>query len=183
MLPGIIFFGFLALVVIASALAMILSRNAVYAALFLAMNFVTVALLYMVLGAPFIALVQVTVYAGSIMVLFIFVIMMLGAERLPADEPRRGQRLLAAVLGGVFVIEVGVMVIFRSRLTTIVDLPSSEFSDPAYLGLALFNQYPLLFLATSVILLTATVGAILLTRGEKGEKIQDLLQEREEKTS
>jgi NADH-quinone oxidoreductase subunit J len=170
-LPGILFFGFLALVVIASALAMILSRNAVYAALFLAMNFVTVALLYMVLGAPFIALVQVTVYAGSIMVLFIFVIMMLGAERLPADEPRHGQRLLAAVLGGIFVIEV-----------TIVDLPSSEFSDPAYLGQALFTQYPLLFLATSVILLAATVGAILLTRGDKGEKIPEPFQGREEKS-
>ena len=181
MVPGMLLFSFLALVVIISALAMILSRNAVYAALFLAMNFVTVALLYMILGAPFIALVQVTVYAGSIMVLFLFVIMMLGAEHLPADEPRRGQRLIAGVLGSVFIIEVGVMIIWRSRLTSVVDLPSPEISDPASLGLVLFNQYPLLFLATSVILLTATVGAILLTRGDKQEKLRDLLQESEEK--
>ena len=60
---------------------MLFSRNAVYAALFLILNFATVAVFYLILGAPFIALAQVTVYAGAIMVLFLFVIMLLGAEQ------------------------------------------------------------------------------------------------------
>ena len=65
-----------------AALGMLLSSNAIYSALFLVVNFAVVAAFYLLLGAPFIAMVQVTVYAGAIMVLFLFVIMLLGAERL-----------------------------------------------------------------------------------------------------
>ncbi|NPV85336.1 MAG: NADH-quinone oxidoreductase subunit J [Anaerolineae bacterium] len=170
-------FIFLALVVVASAMAMLLSRNAVYAALFLAMNFVTVALLYLILGAPFIALVQVTVYAGSIMVLFLFVIMMLGAERLPGGEPLRGQRVLAILLGCVLLVEMGLIFALRSGLLQI-QMPAVVFSEPVDLGELLFTRYQLLFLVTSVILLAATVGAILLTRGDK-VSLRDLLQRKE----
>ena len=75
----ILFFG-LALVAIAAAIGMLLSQNAVYSALFLVINFATVAVFYLLLGAPFIAMAQITVYAGAIMVLFLFVIM-LGVRR------------------------------------------------------------------------------------------------------
>jgi len=177
MLTEMAIFIFLALVVVASALAMLLSRNAIYAALFLAMNFVTVALLYLILGAPFIALVQVTVYAGSIMVLFLFVIMMLGAERLPGSEPLRGQRTLAILLGCILLAEMGLMFALRSGLLQI-QMPPLAFSEPADLGELLFTRYQLLFLVTSVILLAATVGAILLTRGDK-VSLRDLLQRKE----
>ncbi len=77
----LVLFFVLALVAVASALGMLLSRNAVYAALFLILNFATVAVFYLLLERPFIALAQVTVYAGAIMVLFLFVIMLLGAEQ------------------------------------------------------------------------------------------------------
>jgi NADH-quinone oxidoreductase subunit J len=84
----LILFLVLALVAVATAIGMLLSRNAVYSALFLVLNFVTVAVFYLLLGAPFIAMAQVTVYAGAIMVLFLFVIMLLGAEAgSPADLP------------------------------------------------------------------------------------------------
>ena len=76
--PQIIFFIPLAIVAVATALGMLASRNAVYSALNLIVNFASVAMLYLMLGAPFIALAQVTVYAGAIMVLFLFVIMLLG---------------------------------------------------------------------------------------------------------
>ena len=79
----ILIFGTLALVIVGTAVGMLVSRNAVYAALFLAMNFATVALLYLILGAPFIAVAQVTVYAGAIMILFLFVIMVLRSYKLP----------------------------------------------------------------------------------------------------
>ncbi|MCE1254822.1 MAG: NADH-quinone oxidoreductase subunit J, partial [Anaerolineae bacterium] len=91
-------YGLLALVIVLSALGMVLNRNAVHSAVLLAFNFVNVAVLYLLLGAPFIAMVQVTVYAGSIMVLFMFVIMLLGAEKLSINEPIKGQRILAILL-------------------------------------------------------------------------------------
>ena len=82
MIPDMILFILLAIVAVASALGMLLSRSAVYSALNLILNFCTVAVLYLLLGAPFIALAQITVYAGAIMVLFLFVIMLLGVEQL-----------------------------------------------------------------------------------------------------
>ena len=78
-----VLFFILAIAAIASALGMLMSRSAVYAALFLVLNFSTVAVFYILLNAPFIAMSQITVYAGAIMVLFLFVIMLLGTESLP----------------------------------------------------------------------------------------------------
>jgi NADH-quinone oxidoreductase subunit J len=159
-------FGILAVVVVFSALGMILSRNAVYAALLLALNFVSVAVIYLVLGAPFIAMVQVTVYAGSIMVLFMFVIMLLGAEKLPTQEPIHGQRILAVILGVALAVEAGVLLVVRGNLWDIVQPFNQQAGSPSALGLALFTQYPLILIAVGILLLTATVGAILITRGE-----------------
>ncbi len=82
----LILFYILAVTAVATAIGLLLSRSAVYAALFLVLNFATVAVYYLLLGAPFIAMVQVTVYAGAIMVLFLFVIMLLGAEKLHARQ-------------------------------------------------------------------------------------------------
>ena len=79
-------FILMAAVSIAAALGLLLSKNAIYAALFLILNFGTVAVFYLLLNAPFLAAVQVSVYAGAIMVLFVFVIMLLGAERLQTED-------------------------------------------------------------------------------------------------
>ena len=99
MTSELIVFLVLSLVAIASALGMLLSRNAIYSALFLVLNFVTVAVFYLLLGAPFIAMSQITVYAGAIMVLFLFVIMLLGAESLaPLPQAMPWQRPLAFIL-------------------------------------------------------------------------------------
>src|SRR6266498_4073389 len=95
---NLIFFLVLALVAIATGMGMLMSRNAVYSALFLVLNFMTVAIFYILLGAPFIAMAQVTVYAGAIMVLFLFVIMLLGAESLPQAEVLPWQRPFAITL-------------------------------------------------------------------------------------
>ena len=94
----LIVFFVLAFVAVGTAMSMLLTRNAVYSALFLVLNFGTVAMLYLILGAPFIALSQITVYAGSVVVLFLFVIMLLGAERMPGGEPLKWQRFLAIPL-------------------------------------------------------------------------------------
>ncbi len=166
MQPGIIVYAILGLVVVGTALGMLISRNAIYSALFLVLNFGTVAMLYLLLGAPFIALVQITVYAGSIMVLFLFVIMLLGVEKLSMKEPIRGQRLAAIALGLVFLGEVVLFLLYRSGMQGVVGAPGSESGSPAAIGELLFSQYALPFEVTAFLLLVATVGAILLTRGE-----------------
>ncbi len=171
----LILFFILAAVAVLSALGLLLSRNAVYAALFLVLNFATVAVFYLLLGAPFIALAQVTVYAGAIMVLFLFVIMLLGAERLPRAIGLPWQRPLAIGLAGVLLAEAGFLLFQRLKLTTGLPDPGPELNTTAaiqQLGTALFNQYLLPFEVTSVLLLVAMVGVIVLTKKEKGESGQ-----------
>src|SRR6185436_16241743 len=113
----------LALVAIATALGLLMSRNAVYSALFLVLNFVAVAVFYLLLGAPFIAMAQITVYAGAIMVLFLFVIMLLGAESLPTAEVLPWQRPLAGVLAVALAIEATFIFLTRARPIGDVALP------------------------------------------------------------
>jgi NADH-quinone oxidoreductase subunit J len=170
MLPGIIFFTLIALVLIGTAIGTVTNRNAIYSALFLVLNFATVALLYLMLGAPFIALVQITVYAGSIMVLFIFVIMLLGVERLGAPEPLPRQRYLAIVLAMIFLVEISLFFLLQAQLTGQLGPPPVESGSPAAVGLALFTDYALPFQVTGFILVVATVGAILLTRGDEKKR-------------
>lgn len=156
----------LAVAAVLSALGMLVSRNTIYAALLLAFNFVTIAIIYLVLGAPFIALVQITVYAGSIMVLFLFVIMLLGAERLSAKEPIRGHRILTILLGVVLLVELIVVMVVQGGIWLPVQPFDQQAGSPTALGIALFTQYPVLLIALALILLSATVGAILITRDD-----------------
>ncbi len=165
----LILFLILAAVAIATALGMLLSRNAVYSALFLVLNFSTVAIFYLLLGAPFIALTQVTVYAGAIMVLFLFVIMLLGTEELPERKVLNWQKPMAVILALVLMVE-GIYLIFVQKSATglINNAPSADFGSPQAIGDLLFNKYLLPFEVTSILLLVAMVGAIVLTINKKG---------------
>ncbi len=165
MTPVLMIFGLLGVVVIVTALGMLLSRNAIYSALFLVLNFATVAVLYIILGAPFISLVQITVYAGSIMVMFLFVIMLLGAERLPGSDRLRRQRWIASILGLVFVAQLILFISLRGQLTAPIGTLPAALGSPQSVGTALFTKYASPFEVTGAILVVATVGAILLTRG------------------
>src|SRR5579859_6113754 len=101
-----------AIVAIASAAFMLLTRNAVHSALFLVVNFACVAFFYLLLNAPFLAMIQITVYAGAIMVLFMFVIMLLGAERLGSGIPHfRWLAPVGAILTGLFLVIALVVVV------------------------------------------------------------------------
>ncbi len=168
MTVDLLLFLALAVVCIATALGMLLSRSAVYSALYLVLNFGTVAVFYVLLNAPFIALSQVTVYAGAIMVLFLFVIMLLGTERLPRSQVLPWQRPLAVVLAAVLVLEAGYLVFFRGVPAGTIVQPVEQFGSPQGIGNALFNQYLLPFEVTSVLLLIAMIGAIILTQKDKG---------------
>lgn len=163
----LVLFFVLALVAIATALGMLLSRNAVYAALFLVLNFATVAVFYLLLNAPFISVAQVTVYAGAIMVLFLFVIMLLGAEQTQHATTLPWQRPLAIGLGVILFAEAVYIVLGQHGMVP-MDYPlPADFGSPVEIGWTLFNQYLLPFEVTSVLLLVAIVGAIVLTKSEK----------------
>jgi NADH-quinone oxidoreductase subunit J len=167
--PLLLFFV-LALVAIGSALGMLLSKSAVYAALFLVLNFGTVAVFYILLNAPFIAMSQVSVYAGAIMVLFLFVIMLLGTEMLPPQSALPWQRPLAIVLALILTVEGAYLLFVRKVTTGAIPQPVESFGGPQAVGRALFSQYLLPFEITSVLLLVAMLGAIILTQREKGTR-------------
>ena len=141
-----------------------------YSALFLVLNLATVAVFYILLGAPFIAMAQVTVYAGAIMVLFLFVIMLLGAEKTPGVLDWR--KFIAPVaLAGILVLETVYLLVFRGTPTGTIVRPDQSVNSIEFLrrmGMALFGHYLLPFEITSILLLIAMVGAIVLTKQEKG---------------
>ncbi|MDX1377242.1 MAG: NADH-quinone oxidoreductase subunit J [Anaerolineales bacterium] len=169
----LILFLILALVAVATAMGMLISRNAVYSALFLVLNFITVAVFYLLLGAPFIAMAQITVYAGAIMVLFLFVIMLLGAESLPKREVLPWQKPLAIGLAIVLAAEATFLLVSKARPAGDVLAPSAEantMENIRQLGLSLFRDYLLPFEVTSILLLVAMVGAIVLTNRQKKER-------------
>ncbi len=164
----ILFFG-LAIVAVGSGLGMLLSKNAVYSALNLIINFVTVAVFYLLLGAPFIALAQVAVYAGAIMVLFLFVIMLLGTDTLRDEHTLTWQQPVAFVLAAVLLVEAAYILLVRPGT-----LPSSSalqpgFGTPAAVGENLFTVYMLPLEIISVILLAAMIGAIVLSKSKRGD--------------
>ncbi len=163
MTAGLVLFLLLAVVAVASALGLLLSKNAVHAALYLVLNFATVAVFYLLLGAPFIAMAQVTVYTGAIMVLFLFVIMLLGAEALGGASPLRWQRPLAVVLAIILLGETAYLLVTRGVQQAVATLPDN-FGSPSAIGSLLFSQYLLPFEVTSVLLLVAMIGAIVLTK-------------------
>ena len=154
-----ILFGALA---IGCALALVAQRNPLYSAISLIGVFISLACLYVMLAAPFIAAVQVIVYAGAIMVLVVFVIMLLNVEQ----EERRRPRLTflvptAVVLAAVLIAEVAFILVSVRDFGPAVP---SNIGITHSIGAALFTQYLLPFEITSILLLMAIVGAMTLAR-------------------
>jgi NADH-quinone oxidoreductase subunit J len=146
---------------IGCALAVVAQRNPLYSAISLIGVFISLACLYVTLAAPFIAAVQVIVYAGAIMVLVVFVIMLLNVEQ----EERGRNRLkflvpAAVVLAGVLIAEVAFM------LSSVTNPPPavSDVGLTSSIGSQLFTRYLLPFEITSILLLMAIVGAMTLAR-------------------
>ena len=167
-LPDLVTFGILAAVAIATAVAMLASRQAIYSALFLVLNFVTIAVLFLLLHAPFIALIQITVYAGAIMVLFLFVIMLLGIQRTQTPSRLPWQAPSALVLGLILVGVLAYAVVTEPSVSGALLQPlASGFGSPAQVGDVLFNQYLVPFEVTSILLLVAMVGAIFLSTSHR----------------
>jgi NADH-quinone oxidoreductase subunit J len=172
-LPGleIIIFGLLALIAVVAAVMMITTRNAVHSALFLVVVMATLAVFFLGLWAPFVAMVQVAVYAGAIMVLFLFVIMLLGAEKTGARMLRTWQTPLAVGLA-VVVVGLGAFLLLSTPAAAVADLPADEIvmGSAEAIGLALYSVWLFPFEAVSILLLVAMIGAVVMTRDERKSK-------------
>jgi NADH-quinone oxidoreductase subunit J len=166
----LILFLITALIAIAGAVAMLVSRNAVHSALFLLLNFAAIAVLFLLLQTPFLFTIQLTVYAGAIMVLFLFVVMLLGAEKVEDTPDRIAWQQPLALLLGLALLVVSVVVGLGGATNP---PPESEaliqFSDPRTLGALLFTDYLLPFEVTGFILLIAVIGVVVLN--QRGRKI------------
>jgi NADH-quinone oxidoreductase subunit J len=156
-------FVVVAAIAVASALGLVLKRNAIHGALFLVVNLGSIAVLYATLGAEFLAWAQVIVYAGAIMVLFVFAIMVLipGKEETGPD-PRRVWRLLALPAGALLFLQL-LFVVGGGRGPAETAAPTVGGGVESIARL-LFTQYLFPFELTSVLLLAAMVGVLLLAR-------------------
>ena len=175
----ILFYLFAAVAVLASLLV-IAQRNPIYSVLFLIASFGALSGLYVLLEAPFVAMIQIIVYAGAIMVLFLFVVMLLNAPHEDTEEDlERGVRPLAssgrvkafgALLAVVLVAEL-IWIVVGSRRAPIAFTSQAAVSSVAAIGRSLFTDYAFPFEVTSVLILVALVGAVVLARRESGEGV------------
>ena len=166
LLPAFIVTGVITLL---AAIAMVAARNMVYSALYMVIVFLATAVIYILYQAPLIAMLQIAVYAGAIMVLFIFVIMLIGAEKMSHVENLRWQRTLAFILAAILSVEVVYLAFRQYPLLEPVEV-DPDFGGPLAIGLVVFKDYVLPFEVASVLLLVAMVGAIVLTIRQDKQK-------------
>jgi NADH-quinone oxidoreductase subunit J len=157
----------MAALMLGSALGVVFARNQVYSAMWLVASFFFLASIYALLAAHTLAILQILVYAGAIVVLFLFVIMLLSIEDMPRIgliaelSPMRVLAVLAAVALGVVLLGVNL-----SHPTGSPEMLSADYGTVASLGRLLYGKYLLPFEATSLLLLVAIVGAVVVAKGK-----------------
>jgi NADH-quinone oxidoreductase subunit J len=154
------FFIFATIAVVFAAVV-VLHRNTVVSALSLVASFFALAVMYVLLDAPFMAALQVIVYAGAIMVLFLFVIMLLNLAHTPEERTRPIQQFLSWVSGLAFLFTI---VYYLGKGAVIRTMPAVFHSDAGAIGKAMFEQYLLPFELVSILLLAGIVGALVLSQ-------------------
>ncbi len=163
---GQILFFFVAAVAIAAGIGLIVSRNPVTSALWLVLNLFCIAVLYITLNAQFIGVIQILVYAGAIMVLFLFVIMLLNLSELPKLEAVNWRLGIAFLLGMAILAQL--VYVIASGLDVLPDTSTAEAAaetGSAYtIGMELFTRYALPLEVIGILLLAATIGAVMLAK-------------------
>jgi NADH-quinone oxidoreductase subunit J len=162
-------FAVSAAIVLSGAIGVVVARNPVHSALMLVMTLFGVAVLFVLERDPFLAAVQVIVYAGAIVVLFLFVIMFLGVDREEniAIEPLRGQRPLAAgliLLGTTGILLLGQVSSWTTGAQHVAGVDAGSQSNVYLLGKSVYTTYLFPFEATAALLIIAVVGAVVLAR-------------------
>ena len=159
-----VLFWFLTIMAIGCALGVILSRNPINSVLFLIATFFAISGHYLLLNAQFLAIVNIIVYAGAIMVLFLFVIMLMN---LNADvEPQKSRLLQFAgmIAGGILFLVI--LAALRTASMSTIDKEATDIGLIANLGKVLFTQYVLPFEISSVLFLSAMIGAVVIGKKE-----------------
>jgi NADH-quinone oxidoreductase subunit J len=166
---ALLFYVF-AITTVGGALMVVTQKNPVYSVLSIITAFFGLAGLYVLLEAPFVAVAQIIIYAGAIMVLFLFVVMLLNAPREDAAEWDRSHPLyrpgavrIGAVLALLLALELGWALSRTSGLAAPVDEQSADFSVQA-MGKVLFTDYMFAFEVTSILIIASMVGAVVLAR-------------------
>jgi NADH-quinone oxidoreductase subunit J len=167
-------FWVLAPVALGGAIGMVLAKNAVHSALFLVMTMFSLGVFYVLQGGPFIGMAQIIVYTGAIMILFLFVLMLVGRDSTDSVvETLRGQRIAALLLGIGFagLVATGLYRALDGTKSVGLDEANKDGNVPA-LAAKLFTSYVFAFEVASALLITAAVGAMVLAHIEKpkGEK-------------
>jgi NADH-quinone oxidoreductase subunit J len=162
-------FWILGPIALLGALGMVFSRNAVHSALFLVVTMLCLGVFYVVQSAPFLGAVQIIVYTGAIMILFLFVLMLVGRDSSDSVvETLRGQRVAATVLGVGFAGLVGAGIAEATRDTPVTGLGvDGGTGNVRAIAALLFTRYLLAFEVTSALLITAAVGAMVLAHIER----------------
>jgi NADH-quinone oxidoreductase subunit J len=172
MLDTVLFYAFGGIAVLASLLV-IGQRNPMYSVLLLIVSFGALAGLYVVLDAPFVAVTQIIIYAGAIMVVFLFVVMLLNV---PREEPSPPGLLAAArgrTIGGLLTLVLAIELVWA--LSHVYEewfragVPAARLTSVREIGIALFTTYSFAFEVTSILILVAMVGAVVLARRERTE--------------
>lgn len=159
---SLLFFILVATVSLAGAVGVVLSQRPVHCALFLLVNFVTLAVFFVTLGAQFLAAAQVIIYAGGIVILILFVLMLIGSEPLGG---RFGHRFWTPYVGlGAGVIMLAAMFYAFTAGPAVVPAGTPEAGAPETVGMELFTSYILPFEMVAILLLVALIGALVLGR-------------------
>jgi NADH-quinone oxidoreductase subunit J len=166
----LLFFAFAAVSVL-GALLVIGQKNPIYSVLALIGSFFGLSGLYVLLDAPFVAIVQIIIYAGAIMVLFLFTVMLLNVPREDGSEWDRGHPLfrpwptrIGAVLALALIVELGWALSRTPGISEGIGLQAAGISDVGELGRVLFTDYMFAFEVTSILILASMVGAVILAR-------------------
>ena len=161
---SMLFFILVAAISLAAAVGVVTSRMPIHSALFLLTNFVTLAVLYITLDAQFLAAAQVIIYAGGIVILILFVIMLIGSERIEGEAGHRAWTPYVGILLGLLLIS---SIVYSFAAQPFAAPPVSTVVQggiPETLGITLFTRYILPFELAAVLLLVALIGALLLAR-------------------
>ena len=166
-----ILFFVAALGAIGGAIGVVAMRNPFYGVLALIVHLFSLAVLFLMLASAFVAAAQVVVYAGAVMVLYVFVVAYVGGDGESAWEPIPGQRFLAPLVGAALFIELAIAILGSSLIALGDKGPdvSPGFGDPAAIGTLLLERFLLAFEASSILLLLAAVGAVVLAGKREGD--------------
>jgi NADH:ubiquinone oxidoreductase subunit 6 (subunit J) len=164
---------------VGGAVAVIAMRNPFYSVLALVVHLVSLAGLFLLLYAQFVAAAQVVVYAGAVMVLYVFVAAYVGAVEEPLWEPIPGQRFLAPLMAAALLVELGIAIIGTGLSALDTEGPTLPlgFGTPTQIGNLLLERFLVVFEAASMLLLVAAVGAVTLAARSRARGEEDRAQE------